>query len=136
PSGRIARWLLKLSQYEFDVLHRAGRLHANADALSRLPAPSTTTTTAKSSVEVAANGGSTTSTSTATSTNCTEGTCSAAINAFRLGTAVEPREYRLKQLNDEIFAFVVRARETGSTRTTGNCRRKQGRCSPRSTSSR
>ena len=33
----LARWLEVLSQYEFDIQHRSGRLHGNADALSRIP---------------------------------------------------------------------------------------------------
>ncbi len=36
PQGQLARWLEELSQYNFTVVHRAGKKHANADALSRL----------------------------------------------------------------------------------------------------
>ena len=32
----MARWLEVLSQYEFDIVHRAGTQHKNADALSRM----------------------------------------------------------------------------------------------------
>ena len=35
PEGQLARWLKELSQYNFEIEHRAGRQHANADALSR-----------------------------------------------------------------------------------------------------
>ena len=35
--GQLARWLQKLQQYDFDVIHRAGKKHQNADALSRCP---------------------------------------------------------------------------------------------------
>ena len=35
PTGRLARWSLQLQQYQFDIIHRAGRLNGNADALSR-----------------------------------------------------------------------------------------------------
>ena len=35
PRDQLARWLLELSSYNFDVIHRAGRHHANADGLSR-----------------------------------------------------------------------------------------------------
>ncbi|CAL9699311.1 unnamed protein product [Knipowitschia caucasica] len=37
PEGQLARWLEELSQYDFHIEHRAGKQHANADALSRLP---------------------------------------------------------------------------------------------------
>ena len=35
PQGQMARWLEVLSQYNFDIMHREGRKHQNADALSR-----------------------------------------------------------------------------------------------------
>lgn len=37
PEGQLARWLEALQDYDFEVRHRAGRLHTNADALSRRP---------------------------------------------------------------------------------------------------
>ena len=37
PEGQIARWLETLASYQFDIEHRAGCLHGNADALSRRP---------------------------------------------------------------------------------------------------
>ena len=37
PVGQLARWLEEVSQYSFDILHRPGIKHANADALSRPP---------------------------------------------------------------------------------------------------
>ena len=37
PIGQQARWLEMLEEYQFDVLHRAGKQHGNADALSRRP---------------------------------------------------------------------------------------------------
>ena len=37
PQGILARWLETLANYDFEVKHRPGQIHANADALSRLP---------------------------------------------------------------------------------------------------
>ncbi|KRY23113.1 Retrovirus-related Pol polyprotein from transposon [Trichinella patagoniensis] len=34
PEGHVARWLENLAELDFEVEHRAGRLHGNADALS------------------------------------------------------------------------------------------------------
>eukprot|EP00731_Ephydatia_muelleri_P035738 Em0153g13a len=36
PEGQLARWLEQLQEYDFEVIHRKGRNHNNADALSRL----------------------------------------------------------------------------------------------------
>lgn len=35
PTGRIARWSMRLQQYDFDVVHRKGKDHIVPDALSR-----------------------------------------------------------------------------------------------------
>ena len=36
PTGMIARWLETLSNFQFQVQHRKGTLHSNADSLSRI----------------------------------------------------------------------------------------------------
>ena len=36
--GQQARWLAFMEQFHFDVVHRAGSRHGNADGLSRRPA--------------------------------------------------------------------------------------------------
>ena len=36
-NGQLARWLEELSQFDMKVLHRKGKCHTNADALSRVP---------------------------------------------------------------------------------------------------
>ena len=40
PSGQMARWLQRLGTYDLTEVHRPGRVHWNADALSRKPASS------------------------------------------------------------------------------------------------
>ena len=37
PEGQVARWLEKLQEYNFEIVHRKGLRHINTDALSRLP---------------------------------------------------------------------------------------------------
>ena len=37
PEGQIARWIEVLSSYDMKIEHRPGRLHRNADGLSRIP---------------------------------------------------------------------------------------------------
>ena len=39
PKGRIARWIEILSAYDFNILHRPGKKHGNADSMSRYPIP-------------------------------------------------------------------------------------------------
>ena len=36
PNSRLTRWKLKLSEYDFTVLYKKGKLNSNADALSRI----------------------------------------------------------------------------------------------------
>jgi len=37
PEGQLPRWLEQLEEFDFQIVHRKGNLHSNADALSRLP---------------------------------------------------------------------------------------------------
>ena len=34
---RVLRWRLKLAEYDFDVIYKAGKMNVNVDALSRNP---------------------------------------------------------------------------------------------------
>ena len=35
--SQVSRWRLKLAEYDFDVIYKAGKMNVNADALSRNP---------------------------------------------------------------------------------------------------
>ena len=37
PEGQAARWMVKLAAYDFDIKHRPGKQHTNADGMSRPP---------------------------------------------------------------------------------------------------
>ncbi|RWS19958.1 pol polyprotein-like protein, partial [Leptotrombidium deliense] len=37
PSSRLTRWSLRLQEFEFDIRHKRGSIHFNADCLSRFP---------------------------------------------------------------------------------------------------
>ena len=37
PSGRIARWIIKLQEYDYEIIHFPGSTNRVADALSRIP---------------------------------------------------------------------------------------------------
>ena len=43
PSGRLMRWRLRLSEFDFAVLYKKGKINTQADALSRLPTSGDTT---------------------------------------------------------------------------------------------
>ncbi len=46
PTGRRARWILEMDVYDFTILYREGKLHSNADSLSRDPSSPVTETKA------------------------------------------------------------------------------------------
>lgn len=51
PTGRLARWAMKLSQYDMEIIHRKGSLNVVADALSRAPIESCLVTIDRTHVE-------------------------------------------------------------------------------------
>ena len=51
PATRLMRWTMKLQEYDFEVEHKAGKLHADADAVSRLVAAVTQTANGQSAEE-------------------------------------------------------------------------------------
>ena len=53
--GRLERWVMELQEFQFSVIHKPGKTHNNADALSRLVAhnqPPDRTNTAGNSQEI------------------------------------------------------------------------------------
>ncbi len=43
PTGRRGRWAMELDPYEWLIIHKDGKRHTNADAMSRIPVNSSTT---------------------------------------------------------------------------------------------
>lgn len=37
PAGRLSRWSITLQEHNFEIVYRSGKLHQNADTLSRNP---------------------------------------------------------------------------------------------------
>ncbi|XP_071629552.1 uncharacterized protein [Temnothorax longispinosus] len=37
PTSRLARWRIKLTEYDYEIIYKPGKINANADALSRNP---------------------------------------------------------------------------------------------------
>ena len=52
PSSRLMRWILKLQEYQFEVEHKAGKDHTDADGVSRLVAATVSPTTSAPSSDV------------------------------------------------------------------------------------
>ena len=37
PQGQIAQWMVKLAAFDFEIKHRTGKQHSNADGMSKRP---------------------------------------------------------------------------------------------------
>ncbi len=36
PTGKYARWIMKAQEFDFEIVHKPGRKHTNADSISRV----------------------------------------------------------------------------------------------------
>ena len=52
PTGRLARWAVKIQQYDFEMIHRKGKFHVVPDVLSRIPYEEATVNVVDSTVNV------------------------------------------------------------------------------------
>ena len=95
PEGQLARWLEKLQEYDFEIIHRPGKRHQNADALSRIPCTQCGRESHSTEVPISEDA---------------VGAVSAEQSApLQERTSSELRSF---QLADESIAFVLQAKET------------------------
>jgi len=89
PEGQIARWVQKLQEYRFTIIHLPGHRHNNADALSRLPCRQCGMVPAE------------------------EFTALSAVTTSDLASAMAypPEELRAAQLDDPSIGFVLTSKE-------------------------
>ena len=81
----MARWLKQLEEYDFEIVHRQGKLHNNADAMSRLPCM-----------------------------NCESDIPDVSVVAnTSLSPVYSPQDIRIRQLEDNLVGPFLRAKEIG-----------------------
>ena len=106
PEGQLARWIERLQEYSFTIIHRQGRKHQNADALSRRPdhqqeviSPTNDhlTFSADHNDSIMAQGSE---------------QLPVSMTAIRTTTSTDEMPLRDSQLNDEAIGSIVRARES------------------------
>ena len=51
PPALYSRWIMKLQPYDIDIIYKKGKLHRNADALSRRPHQDQDTPTKRVSIK-------------------------------------------------------------------------------------
>ena len=89
PEGQLARWLEQLEENDFDIEHRQGKLHDNADALSHLPY-----------------------------TDCESDVCANSVVSVVARTSLLPvytsQDIQTKQLQDNLIGPFLRAKEAGN----------------------
>ena len=95
PEGQLARWVEQLQEYNFEIVHRPGRRHTNADAMSRHPCsqcqrPESECSTSEPEVQVAAT----------------------TLAPQRERSTID-LEFRQSQIQDEIIGPVLTAKENG-----------------------
>jgi len=52
PNGKLARWAIKLAEYDYQIYHKSGALHKDVDCLSRNPVLQPTTQDELDAVEI------------------------------------------------------------------------------------
>ena len=90
PEGQLARWIEKLQEYNFTILHHQGRQHQNADALSRRPDDERSQNSSFGDLEMLPQ---------------------VAVTALS-GQPTECSYLRKEQLEDEIIGFILTEKET------------------------
>ena len=98
PEGQLARWLEKLQEYQFTIVHRQGKKHANADALSRLPC----TQCGRESHQTM---------EPTMNVSCLSSALSSSVAAESNTDRDTARDLQKAQLSDPSTAFVLRAKE-------------------------